>query len=138
MDNEAYCRQNGYFPKASMAIRYVQTGIDNFLKSQKRTAQITAALDKKAKATTDFQTKIALELERKMDTIAQRGRTTAEELTDYSWANKFRFDNNNTDENAHDPIPYNHKESEHCYFEQNRADNVLQRVSCHGFRDRDY
>ncbi|RDH41471.1 hypothetical protein B9G39_27915 [Zooshikella ganghwensis] len=121
-----------------MAIRYVQTGIDNFLKSQKRTAQITAALDKKAKATTDFQTKIALELERKMDTIAQRGRTTAEELTDYSWANKFRFDNNNTDENAHDPIPYNHKESEHCYFEQNRADNVLQRVSCHGFRDRDY
>lgn len=106
MDNEAYCRQNGYFPKVSMAIRYVQTGIDNFLKSQKRTAQITAALDKKAKATTDFQFKIAQALERKIDAISQRGRTTAEELTDYSWANKFRFDSE-AGENEH--------EAAHCY-----------------------
>ncbi|MGI0120162.1 replication protein [Zooshikella sp. RANM57] len=92
MDNEAYCRQNGYFPKVSMALKYVQTGIDNYLKTQKRTAQITAALDKKARATTDYQFKITQALERKMDAIAQRGRTTAEELTDYSWANKFSFE----------------------------------------------
>ncbi|NYZ70488.1 hypothetical protein H0A36_31235, partial [Endozoicomonas sp. SM1973] len=92
IDNEAYCRQNNYNPKPSMALQYVLTGIDNSLRRQYRTAKITSALDQKADAVATHQQAIASDIQRKASELQHQSRTTLEALTDTSWADGIIFD----------------------------------------------
>lgn len=91
IDNEAYCRQNNYTPKPSMALQYVQTGIDNHLRSQYRTAKITASLDEKANAVAAHQQAIANDIQRKSSNLQRQSRTAIEAATDRSWGEGLNF-----------------------------------------------
>ncbi|MCX4030154.1 helix-turn-helix domain-containing protein [Endozoicomonas sp. SM1973] len=91
--NEDYCRKRGFPPDFWMAYQYVETGINNYLKTQYRTAKITAARDEKAAATANHLQSIAKSIQKKTSDIIWKSRTTLEALTDTTWADAINFDN---------------------------------------------
>ena len=74
-----------------MALQYVQTGLDNHLRSQYRTAKITASLDQKADAVATHQQAIANDIQRKTSNLQRQSRNALEALTDRSWGDGLNF-----------------------------------------------
>ncbi|MCX4030271.1 hypothetical protein H0A36_25760 [Endozoicomonas sp. SM1973] len=86
------------------ALLYVQNGINFLRNSLRRTAKITAALDKKNTANANYQEQLTKKIQRKTDDLAWSQRSTAEVVLDQSWADGINFDDDLDNPHARDTM----------------------------------
>ncbi|WP_163836664.1 hypothetical protein [Spartinivicinus ruber] len=91
-DYQCVKNKKGDLISFSGALLYVQRGIEFLRNSIRRTAKITAALDKKNTANANYQEQFANKIQRKSDDLARSQRSTTEALLDQSWSDGINFD----------------------------------------------
>lgn len=91
-DYQSHQTKKGDLIHFAGALMFVKNGIEFIRNSLRRTAKVTAALDKKNTANAQYQETLAKKIQHKSDEIDRSLRSTKDTLTDRSWADGMVFE----------------------------------------------